>query len=627
MLLSVGLLFETNGPTDMKKSVRTFTGLWFAFAASGAIAQNSVPPAASPIKSEHPSPRWTNEALGRLPSRAPLADPTGYYGTREKAIALARSEDWTAAQPLLEKLVSQYPDDGDTWYLLGIGNMQTGRWSGAISAFENVLRLGTALRGIPTGSPPSNDVMTMIAEAYAALGDSENATLWMDRALAARYDDRPSLSGRAHFASALSPDDYGRMLGADLASDLSRDERWRADLHMLQSEIRRLHVDLESAIGSDELASRVEALDARIPALSDQQIVVEFMRIMGALGSGHNLLVPTGGRKGSLSRLPLEFYLFADGLFIVEADDQHKHLIGSQVLKLGDVSAEDALARAAVFNARDNEMQQLWLAPYYISLPDILCGLAITACDAPVPLTIRPVGGEQRTIELTGGEWAFQGFPRLPKLRSEAQPLYLRNHDRLYWSQSLPDRNALYAQFNWVQENEEQTLAQFSRRLIKALDDTNAQNLILDLRLNQGGDGSILPPLIRAMVYFQEARPNGKLFIMAGRGTFSAAHDLLTDLDRLTDAIIVGEPSGSRPNALGEAGRFVLPHSGLLGIVSTQFHQTSGPEDHRIWIAPDVPVAQTSGDYFAGEDGALDAIFEIIDRQHAGAGNIRDGQR
>ena len=97
-----------------------------------------------------------------------------------------------------------------------------------------------------------------------------------------------------------------------------------------------------------------------------------------------------------------------------------------------------------------------------------------------------------------------------------------------------------------------------------------------------------------------------------GRGTFSAAQNLLTEITEYTNPILVGEPSGSNPNHIGEAGWFKLPYSGLMGIISTQFHQTSSAEDHRKWIAPHIPVSLSSAGYFGGNDSALNSIMEVI---------------
>lgn len=554
---------------------------------------------------------WTNDALHQEPSNGPIDDPAAYFETRERALALVRAEEWVAAEPLLESLTSQYADDGDTWFLLGLTYLQTESWSGAIYAMQKALELGASIHDIPTGSPPSNDIMVRIADAFAAMGDSENAILWINRALEARYDERPFLSGTPHLQEALSEEQYLRSVGAYVAPDMSRDEAWRADLHFLAAEIERLHVNRLSAMSDDEFARRIADIETQIPSLSDQQIVFRFMGLVGAMGSGHNLILPTGATYGSFSRLPLEFYWFQDGLFVVDADEGYKEWIGYRVERIGNTSALEALGQTSSLNARDNNMQALWLAPYYVSLPELLEFQGIAESATSIELTLSG-SGEVRTTTLAGEDWEFTDFPRLPRLNRDEQPLYLSNHDRLYWKEHLPDQNAIFVQFNWVQEYDEQSLEAFSRALVEEINVTGVENLILDLRLNHGGNGAILPPMLRALNYFEGARPGGKLFVIAGRGTFSAAHNLLTDIDRLTNAIIVGEPSGSRPNALSEAGWFRLPYSGLRGLISSQFHQQSAPEDHRIWIAPHVPVVMTSKQYFAGQDPAMEAIEQII---------------
>lgn len=555
---------------------------------------------------------WTNDATVRDAQGEQISDPAAYFAMREEAISLVRAEDWAEAKPLLENLTSQYADDGNTWYLLGLARLQTEEWADAISALEKALSLGVSIHAIPTGSPPSNDIMIRIAEAYAAMGDSEDALAWANRALAARFDDRPFLGGRPHLADALTDEQYRRLLGTYLPADISRDEGWRTDLRTLASEIARLHVaPSKLPMAGEELQQILAEIDAEIPSLSDQQIVFRFMELVGALGSGHNLILPTGAAHGSFTRLPLEFYWFADGLYIVGAHEEHKRWVGYRVDQIGGVSAAEALERTAAVNARDNNMQKLWLAPYYVSLPEVLVSLEIADSASSIDLSLSRQG-EEHKLSLSGTEWNFTGFPRLPALEQDTQPLYLSQHDRLYWSQTLPEQNAIFVQFNWVQEYEEQNLASFSRSLIESIEDTGSQNLILDLRHNQGGNGAILPPLFRVLSYFEGARPEGRVFVLAGRGTFSAAHNLLTDINLHTNAIIVGEPSGSRPNAISEAGWFQLPYSGLRGLISSQFHQRSEAEDHRIWIAPDVPVSMTSAEYFAGSDPAMEAIERII---------------
>ncbi len=181
-----------------------------------------------------------------------------------------------------------------------------------------------------------------------------------------------------------------------------------------------------------------------------------------------------------------------------------------------------------------------------------------------------------------------------------------------YWYKLLPEQNTIYIQFNVVAQKNEQSLKDFNIEVQREITKNEVQNLILDLRHNHGGNGAILPPMIKTVINFEAMNPKGSVFIIAGRETFSAAQNLLTDITKYTNAIVVGEPSGSKPNFIGEAGWFKLPNSGLMGLISSQYHQTSKAEDHRKWIAPHIPIDMSSTDYFNGTDKALNTIFELI---------------
>ena len=184
--------------------------------------------------------------------------------------------------------------------------------------------------------------------------------------------------------------------------------------------------------------------------------------------------------------------------------------------------------------------------------------------------------------------------------------------EEFFWSKALPEQNAMYVQFNLVAQKKELTLMDFNLKLREDIKQSNSQNLIFDLRFNSGGDGSLYPPMLKTLIEFEIKNPEGKIFVLIGRGTFSAAQNLLSEITKFTNAILVGEPSGSKPSFIGESGWFKLPFSGLMGIVASQYHQPSKAEDFRKWIAPHIPVNLSSTDYFNGNDKALNVIMEVI---------------
>lgn len=186
-------------------------------------------------------------------------------------------------------------------------------------------------------------------------------------------------------------------------------------------------------------------------------------------------------------------------------------------------------------------------------------------------------------------------FTRLEKARE-----FVRNGD------------CLYVQVNAIAPSDSETLQAFAERMAREAADKQVRNLILDLRHSPGGNGYLTPALLRRLVHFDASPEKDELYVIIGRNTFSAAHNLIVDLDWVADPVFVGEPSGSRPNAISESGRIRLPYSQFLMSISSQLHQHSFPEDHRWWIAPDVPVSLSSKDFFSGRDPALEAINNLI---------------
>ncbi|MBO0340346.1 TPR end-of-group domain-containing protein [Flagellimonas profundi] len=526
---------------------------------------------------------------------------------------MVKIEKWEKAIPILESLTLQYPNDADLFYVLGLSYYETEQFKNAVIVLKKTLESGgTILTDIPTGSAPSNDIMIKIAKAYAEDGDKENALLWLKKGFASRYDEKPFLKGDPAFKSFNEDEEFQQVFGYRSHLGLSRGESWVSDIDYLEEQILELHYNPFHSMSKTDFDKKILGLKSEIDSFSDEQIIVELMKILGSLGNGHNLIIPTSPNKGALRKLPVQFYQFNDGLFIVGAEKGFEKWIGHQVELIGNTTAEDALQKTNAVNARDNDMQTLWLGPYYLGLPDVLQGLGIVENTDQVTITLKDSNEKSQKVIMDPVSWNFSGFPKMPKLINKEQPIFLSKIEDPYWYKLIPENKSIYVQFNAVTQKEAQSLEAFTIELRSQTSKNDIQHLILDLRHNHGGNGSILPPMLKTIINFELMNPGGNVFVLMGRETFSAAQNLLTDITKYTNAILVGEPSGSKPNHIGEAGWFKLPYSGLMGLISTQFHQTSKAEDNRKWIAPHIPVNLSSTDYFNGNDKALDTVMKVI---------------
>lgn len=146
--------------------------------------------------------------------------------------------------------------------------------------------------------------------------------------------------------------------------------------------------------------------------------------------------------------------------------------------------------------------------------------------------------------------------------------------------------------------------------LFGAVDRFAPEKLILDLRYNGGGDGSMAIPFVNELIKREHSiNQPGRLYVLVGRKTFSASVSFLGEVKDHTAAIFVGEPPRSPYNHFGDPTSIDLPNSGMQLDVSNRYWQFSTSDDESPTIPVRYPAPFSSDDYFAGKDPALDAIL------------------
>ena len=133
------------------------------------------------------------------------------------------------------------------------------------------------------------------------------------------------------------------------------------------------------------------------------------------------------------------------------------------------------------------------------------------------------------------------------------------------------------------------------------------RGVIVDLRNNGGGDNRTYGDLLTVLRRLSKTK---RIAVILSRVTFSAAENFAVDVEKRAHPVFVGEPSGGSPNLYGDAAPTRLPVSGVQLRVATIYWQKSTPEDPRLAIEPQVPVALSSSDFFAGRDPVLAAALK-----------------
>lgn len=559
------------------------------------------------ITAAHPASAQDPAAWAEL---APTSTEEGiaHHRTYVRAVELYDERRFEEAIPRLRELVRRQPGDAEVWFRLGRASERTDHTEDAIDGYRGALEIGYRF---------THWIAHRMALLHAELGRADSAMVWLDRALDEGWDDRPSIATNPAFEALRGHPRFPEVAGELPDRPFSRDAGWRYDLDFLVREARRMHAGPHRPAFSAAFDSAASELHDRIPELSNDRIVWELRRLIVLLGDGHTGIYGPGPDTPLEFRardLPLLFYEFDDGLFVVDAVGKARRWIGSRVLAFGPLTAEEALSALPEYTYADNPMSVRWIGARWV-LPALGFLQAIGATDDPAraTLTLRDREGHEHRVEFAGDEREFRRKLRPPEGATEPPPLYLTDVDRNYWMEPLPDHHALFVQFNQVRDADEgPSLAAFADSMRHALEGTRARHLIVDVRHNNGGNNGLLRPLVRAMIWWEQEAPGHRIFVLTGRNTFSAAQNFINRVERWTDATFVGEPSSSRPNFSGEETNVVLPYSRVRATISTLYWQDSDPDDRRPWIAPRVPVTLSSEDYFANRDPVLEAVLRIV---------------
>lgn len=551
----------------------------------------------------------------------PQSRTVEFLDTVERAEAKMGAKEWAEAASLWERASALNPPAGRALFQLAVARRNAGDLRGSNAAYEQLIERGW---GSPAGTA------YQIAVNHARLGDKAAALDWLDKSFQLGYRQVEEARRDPEFKALSTDARFREIVGLpDPARKMTRDEGWRFDLALLAREIRRVGIAPPLRRNEAEIERAVRQLHEAIPRLTDAQVVVEMSKLMRKVDDGHTGIIPVS-RPEFQRALPIQLYLFEEGLFVIAADPKHKELLGAQVVKLGEQTPE-AVGRALdPLIPRDNVMGVPQRAPYLMRHPGLLHALNLAPDTRGVTLTVRQTpGGAQRTVRVEADAsqpniWNVlphpQGWVGLPQtITSAPVPLYLKNMGAPYWFEHLPERRLVYAQINSIRDGREESLAQFSERLLKFVGERDdAEALVIDLRWNNGGNTFLTTPLVHGLVRSAKLGRRGRLFVVVGRRTFSAAQNLATYIERHASPVFVGEATGSSPNFVGEEEFFTLPYSGILANVSELLWQSSWPGDERKWIAPHLYAPPTFGHFRANRDPALEAIDDYRGRTESG---------
>lgn len=423
----------------------------------------------------------------------------------------------------------------------------------------------------------------------------------------ALYSRTPSVS--SSFAAATASGSGGTSSDVSLGvlisptEVLSRGIAWGRDLLSLTQQMPTLHSLPLPGIDLQNFYLRAALLAMRAPSISDAEVRTGVQQIVASIGDPHtNVEWPS---PSPFQYLPLSFYWFDDGIYVTGAPAAYRNLLGGKLVTIGQSSVDDAVQKLTPLVAHDNDS---WLKYVLMSSTltntDFLFGTGVTGANDSVQIQVQQESTGLATAQVQAV--APGQFPTLIPVYQGNLPLYRQHPEKHYWATVIDGGATVYFQYNSCTEDPNQSSADFFVQLAAMMAQSGVQRLVIDMRNNTGGSAQILDPWIAQL----EASPfnrAGRLYVIVGRATFSAAMEASNLLQDNTNALFVGEPTGGKPQFLLRKGDFGLPFYGLRVSYSSG---NEGAKDPGPALVPDIVTGLSFQDYMNGADPALDAILK-----------------
>jgi len=402
------------------------------------------------------------------------------------------------------------------------------------------------------------------------------------------------------------------LLAAPPKQDVAaRVSRWREDIDYFATELPARQKDFYSLIPKKKFDHEVAGLRRRVPYVSDSEIILGLTRIVASLGVGHtNMQFPSGTEEHAFQVYPIRMQWFSDGLAVVAAARKYREALGNRVVRIGAKRPEQVEAAVAPYISSENSTHLRICSAYLMKYMELMQHEKIADADGHLQVTCAKPDGEKFTLDIA----PIAPAETRPKLLTateafHAPALFCHKHPKaFYWYEYLPDSRMLYIQYCKCADEPGNPFADFAQKLFALADSQAIDRVVVDLRFNGGGSSGIVKPLINGLKSRPALRARGHLYTLISGHTYSSAMFAALDLRKDLGALLVGEPTGNKPNHYGEVGSFELPNSKLKVQYSTKHMHPIRNADPPS-LAPDVYVPCLLEDYLAGRDPVLDVVL------------------
>ena len=398
--------------------------------------------------------------------------------------------------------------------------------------------------------------------------------------------------------------------------------QWQEDLKFLQETVHQDYPFLFKKTTAEIFDAEVATLHSKIPNLQEHEIIIGFASIVSLFKYGHSD-ISFSKEPFAFSQLPFNLYHFNDGIYIQGTHKTQQGALGAKVIAIENVPVKKALK--LIYPTFPSENSQFFKAYgiNYLRIPEVLHAQGITSSlKTSVEFTLEKNGktfkhvfsvlpDNQRipvsySLTKQNGDW-------LDARNQNGTPNYLKHLDKIYYYEYLPEDKAVYVRHSQIQDDPSEAIPEFYERVFNFIDVNDVEKLIIDVRLNGGGNNYKNKPIITGIIKSEKINKVGNLFVITGRRTFSACQNLVNEMSNYTNAIFVGEPTGENINFYGDNRTVELPNSKIPVFLSFAWWQDKPQWENADWLAPHIAVDMSFEEFKTNKDPVLQTALDFAD--------------
>lgn len=397
---------------------------------------------------------------------------------------------------------------------------------------------------------------------------------------------------------------------------------WQSDLRFLQQTVHKDYSFLFKKVTAKDFDAEVEKLYNEMPSMKDHERLAGIARIVALFKYGHTDI---GWRQSPLKYhvAPVNFYWFSDGVYAEGADKEYAAVVGARLVKVEGVPVLKALESLKPLVPVENEQYFKGYGMDFLLIPEALHAQGVTKeLKKTVTYTFEK-NGTNFDQTITGREvfrlprtygFVSKGSGWVMARDTATTPHYLKNLDKIYYYEYLPASKTVYIRHSQIQDDQQEAIPAFYRRVFEFIEKNDVERLVLDLRLNGGGNNYKNKPIVTGIIRSSKINVPGKLFVIIGRRTFSACQNLVNELSNYTNALFVGEPTAENINFYGDNRRVDLPQTGIPVYLSYAWWQDKPQWENRDWLGPHLSVEMSFEDFRQNRDPVLEACLDFSEK-------------